>query len=198
MAERLSVVSSWLQSLFNHPRLREGFRVLRLPFFGVALALLLRYGRCEWFWVGLAISAAGEVLQLWSFACINTRRCLATEGPYALVRNPMYLARYVLLAGMVLWSGRWWVWLGFTLLYCFYMVNRVRREETLLGMIFGKAYAEYCAQVPRFLPRPRSGALLALGRGISRENFRRQHGLQNALAVVAIYALAHWALGRRS
>jgi len=47
------------------------------------------------------------------------------------------------------------VLLGYTLLYYFYMVNRVGREEQRLAGLLGEPYARYRADVNRFLPDPR-------------------------------------------
>jgi len=54
--------------------------------------------------------------------------------------------------GGLLLIGRMWIIPVFTLLYYFYMNNRVKREETNLLEIFGEEYESYCCQVNRFVP----------------------------------------------
>ena len=50
----------------------------------------------------------GEAIQLWCFASLDKGRTLAFNGPYALVRNPMYLGRYfILLGGLMLLGNAW-------------------------------------------------------------------------------------------
>jgi protein-S-isoprenylcysteine O-methyltransferase Ste14 len=63
--------------------------------------------RLEWFWIGLAVSGLGELLQLWCFATFHKQQTLATNWLYKVVRNPMYLARFLLLFSclMFLWNG---------------------------------------------------------------------------------------------
>ncbi len=76
---------------------------------------------------------------------------LVTAGPYALVRNPMYLAHLVFVAGLaltlhsplalVLLGERWH---RFAL--------RVNRDEVRLERLFGDRYRAYRAAVPRWIP----------------------------------------------
>ena len=175
--------------LFNHPALRRALVRARVPLF-VALGIALLWNaQPEWFLPALAVSLAGEAIQLWCFASLQKNQVLAANGPYALVRNPMYLGRYFLLLGMLMLAGRPWLLAGFTLLYYFYMVNRVRREEALLAPTFGDAYARYCAAVPRFVPRltPHPGGRIAF---FDWDTLVRNHGPRNLAQVVAFYALA--------
>ena len=182
-------MTSGLDGLFNDPTLRRTLVRLRVPLF-IALGIaLLWFARRDWFWPALAVSAFGEAVQLWCFASLQKNQVLAAHGPYALVRNPMYLGRYFLLLGMLMLLKNVWVLAGFTIVYYFYMVNRVRREETVLARTFDDAYARYCGQVPRFLPRltPHAEGRIAY---FDWDTLVRNHGLRNLAQVVAFYALA--------
>lgn len=176
--------------LFNVGWIRKALVRIRFPI-GLALAVWLAWNiRPEWFWPGLAVSALGELFQVWCFSSLHKQRTLATNGPYKVVRNPMYLARYFLFLGCLMWLGNPYVLAGFTLLYYFYMVNRVRREEAKLRDIFGEPYLAYCRKVHRFIPFA----------GVNPEGeffyFRGAYFLENnahwnALAQVAYYILAY-------
>jgi protein-S-isoprenylcysteine O-methyltransferase Ste14 len=182
-------MAAGIHSLFNHPTLRRTLVRLRVPLFiALGLALLWNTDR-NWFFAALAVSLFGEAIQLWCFASLQKNQVLAANGPYALVRNPMYLGRYFLLLGMLMLLGSGWPLAAFTIVYYFYMVNRVRREEALLAPTFGEAYARYCAAVPRFLPRltPHSGGRIAF---FDWGTFVRNHGLRNVAQVAVFYALA--------
>ena len=164
---------------------------MRMPLGLLAAVLLVTQIRMEWFLPGLAVSAAGAILQWWCFACIRTGKELAVNGPYRLIRNPMYIARCLLILGCFIFTGRLWAVLAFVGLYYFYMVNRVRREEQKLAAVFGDDYREYCRGVGRFLPsgRPYSGGKFAY---FSKECFLRNHGQWNILAVLCFYAVCAW------
>jgi hypothetical protein len=103
----------------------------------------------------------------------------------------MYLARFLLLFGCLMFLGNGVVLLLFTTLYYFYMVNRVRREEGRLKEIFGAPYLEHCQRVSRFVPF----------RGINSEGrfwffkwsyFTENHGPLNGAAQLANHAVCHW------
>jgi protein-S-isoprenylcysteine O-methyltransferase Ste14 len=178
-----------VHELFNHPALRRTLVRLRVPLF-IALGIaLLWFADRDWFLPALGVSLFGEVIQLWCFASLQKNQVLAANGPYALVRNPMYLGRYFLLLGMLMLLGNGWLLAAFTIVYYFYMVNRVRREEALLMPTFGEAYAGYCAAVPRFVPRltPHADGQIAF---FDWDTFLRNHGLRNLAQVAAFYALA--------
>ena len=193
----MSLISS-LNALFNHAGLRRFIVRTRLPLGAAALLAALWFVPADspWFWRGMAVSLAGAAGQWWCFACIMTSQELAVNGPYRYVRNPMYLTRYLLILGLVLmldpvrygWS--WLLPVAYSLVYIFFMHNRVRREERKLTPLFGASYERYLREVPRFLPghRPFPG-----GRSLywSPAAFRRNHGARNACAVMAGYLLAY-------
>jgi steroid 5-alpha reductase family enzyme len=99
----------------------------------------------------------GEVIQVWCFASLEKNRVLANRGLYRLTRNPMYAGRFFVLLGFLILMGNIWIVLVFTALYYFYMVNRVKREEKKLRVVFGEAYDGYCRDVNRFIPSFRGG-----------------------------------------
>ena len=159
-------MATGVHGLFNHPTLLRWLVRLRVPLFVALGVALIWYARRDWFFAALAVSTFGEAIQLWCFASLQKNQVLAANGPYALVRNPMYLGRYFLLLGMLMLLSNVWLLAAYTIVYYFYVVNRVRREEALLAPTFGEAYARYCSQVPRFLPRLAApvGARIEIGR----------------------------------
>jgi protein-S-isoprenylcysteine O-methyltransferase Ste14 len=181
--------------LFNDEALRKVLTRLRLPL-GIAGAVLVLWffpPRAEWFWPAFGVSLAGALLQTWCFASLHKKRELACSGPYAFVRNPMYLGRFLLVGGALLLTGQPWILLPYALVYYFYMVNRVKREEAVLAPLFGEVYARYCAEVPRFWPRlaPYGQNRVAYFRW---KLFFKNNAHWNLLAVLALYAAAGWFL----
>jgi len=78
---------------------------------------------------------------------------LVRDGPYAWTRNPMYAGHLVFLAGLAVVARSP---LAATLLgwHAIWFRKRVHRDEQRLRAAFGAEYDEYCARVPRWLPRP--------------------------------------------
>jgi protein-S-isoprenylcysteine O-methyltransferase Ste14 len=119
------------------------------------------------FWIaGLALIAAGESLRLWSvhhIGAISRTRSgrlgpLIASGPFASVRNPLYIGNMALWAGFSLTAGLlWFAPVVVLLLACEYHAI-VRWEETLLETRLGDGYRQYAARVPRWLPSWNAGA----------------------------------------
>lgn len=76
---------------------------------------------------------------------------LVTDGPFAIVRHPMYLGLILAAFGSLLIYATWT-----TLLFaCFapLLTFRARREEVVLATEFGEQWQDYCKRVPAFLLR---------------------------------------------
>jgi protein-S-isoprenylcysteine O-methyltransferase Ste14 len=112
-------------------------------------------------WAGLAIVAAGEALRLAavrhigvvSRTRIDRSGPLVSTGPFARVRNPLYLGNVALWIGFVLSAGVPWLLPFVVLLLGIEYHAIVRWEETLLESRLGERYRAYVATVPRWLPR---------------------------------------------
>lgn len=183
---------SRVHGFFNHEGVRKFFLKIRVPLALGAAGLLIEYSDPAMFYPALCVSMGGGLLQSWCFGTLDKKRELATIGPYSLVRNPMYLGRYFLILGALMLPGKQALWFlpPFTVLYYFYMANRVRREEETLRGVFGKEYEEYCMAVPRFLPasKPFRGNPV---RTFRRDLFFINHGHWNILGVTAFYLVAY-------
>ena len=80
---------------------------------------------------------------------------LVVHGPYRYVRNPMITGVGTILAGEALFFRSWWIAIQ---LAVFAVVNAIYFplvEEPGLRSRFGAEYEEYCARVPRWIPRVR-------------------------------------------
>jgi protein-S-isoprenylcysteine O-methyltransferase Ste14 len=182
---------SRINELFNNRKVRKTFLKLRLPI-GLALfALLLPYTRQAWFFPGLIVSILGELLQVWCFSTIKTHKKLTVTGPYMFVRNPMYIGRFFLILGILMMTGNGWVMGIFTLIYWFYMTNRVNREEKLLTELFGDDYRNYQKAVRPYLPSF-TGWRADLLWSFNRENFLRNNAHINLAAVAVVYLVLYY------
>jgi len=80
---------------------------------------------------------------------------MVIAGPYQYVRNPIYVAGFVLLLGAHLLYAPWrWLYLvELVLVIAVFHVGVVVVEEPGLGRRFGADYDDYCRRVPRWFPR---------------------------------------------
>jgi protein-S-isoprenylcysteine O-methyltransferase Ste14 len=141
-----------IHKIFNHAGLRKFLLKLRYVAMLAVLVAIVYFAKREWLWPALAVSFVGELIQVWAFASLVKNETLTARGPYVLVRNPMYLGRYLMMLGLILLTGNGWAAAGFSVIYYFYMANRVGREEARLGAQLGAPYANYCASTNRFWP----------------------------------------------
>jgi protein-S-isoprenylcysteine O-methyltransferase Ste14 len=77
---------------------------------------------------------------------------LIQGGPYALVRNPMYLGILLIGLGIVLALFNWWVVAIFLLIFATRYVSLIFKEEKRLLARFSKEYADYRGKVPCIFP----------------------------------------------
>ncbi len=77
---------------------------------------------------------------------------LIRQGPYAIVRNPIYLAMLVMLIAIGMDVSRWPALVVATAIFVVGTVIRIRTEETLLRANFGLKFEDYARAVPAFLP----------------------------------------------
>ncbi len=78
---------------------------------------------------------------------------LVKQGPYAVVRNPMYLGSFLMGASFTVLLGNLWIVLAFLVIFFARFIPQVRLEEKILLKNFGKVYQEYTNSVPRFFPK---------------------------------------------
>jgi protein-S-isoprenylcysteine O-methyltransferase Ste14 len=102
---------------------------------------------------GIPFVILGEAIRTWSSGHIRKNQELATTGPYAFTRNPLYLGNGVMGLGFVLMARSGW--LLFLFILCFILIYRftIRREEEKLSAKFGPQFTLYAESVPRFFPR---------------------------------------------
>ena len=111
--------------------------------------------------VGACLVLTGLGVRGWGagFAGRHTRSSkiegskLATEGPYAHVRNPIYLGSVLLGFGMVLLIGDRRLWVPCILTFLALYFGLIPAEEEFLTRKFQQEYEAYCRRVPRLLPR---------------------------------------------
>ncbi len=111
-------------------------------------------------WAGIGLVSLGEVIRLWAvrhIGVISRTRSdrlgpLVSTGPFARVRNPLYLGNIALWVGFALSAHLAWMAIPIVVVLGVEYHAIVRWEERLLEARRGEAYREYAARVPRWLP----------------------------------------------
>lgn len=103
--------------------------------------------------VGASIAFAGLLIRAWAAGHIVKNDRLATTGPYAHTRNPLYFGSFLIAAGFAVaahWSLLLFVIAFFVLIYG----PTIRDERVGIRARFPEAYEEWERNVPPFVPRP--------------------------------------------
>jgi protein-S-isoprenylcysteine O-methyltransferase Ste14 len=136
----------------------------------IPAALLARFGRpsARSIAAGLPLAVAGEALRCWAvgYSGATTRNDtviapkLVTAGPYAYVRNPLYLGNFMTALGFAIaFTGRNTkavrraLTLGSLAMMTGVYATIVPHEEAFLRAQFGDAFDRYCERVPRIVPQ---------------------------------------------
>jgi len=104
---------------------------------------------------GLFLLSICSLGQLWALMYISGRKKqqLVTEGPYSIVRHPLYVFSLIGALGIGLASENLLV-VALIVIFCsFYYPFTILAEEKKLTNQFGERYLEYMKLTPRFLPK---------------------------------------------
>jgi protein-S-isoprenylcysteine O-methyltransferase Ste14 len=150
---------------------------------------------------GGAIALLGLAFRAWSAGHIRKNDALATSGPYAHTRNPLYLGSFVLGLGFTIASGRPWLGLLFAALFLGIYLPVMRVEASTLSQLFGDDYARYAAAVPLFIPRitayrdPKTaGVKFDPGLYLRYREYQAALGLALAWIILAVLSLTKYSL----
>ena len=135
---------------------------LRVPFGFVLVAVFAWFSRpvAASLLLGLPVSLAGLALRGWAAGCLAKNQRLATGGPYAHTRNPLYLGTLLVAGGLAIAARSPWLALLFALIFLLVYLPVIQLEEQHLREIFPE-YALYAVQVPALWPRLTAAPKLA-------------------------------------
>ena len=154
---------------------------------------------------GLLVAVLGELIRLWgvSWAGSETRTTggvggtfLVISGPFAHVRNPLYVGNIMMYVGIGIMANALCPYLPILAFFFFawQYVTIVGEEEAYLKTAFGESYAEYCKNVPRFIPRLSAYKNSAL----QQPSFNLQAGLRSerrtlqAFSIITVTVFLLW------
>ncbi len=150
--------------------------------------------------VGLALILPGAGIRLWACGFLKKNEALAVVGPYAYLRDPLYLGTVLIGTGLCV-SGRVWpllavFWAGF---FFYYLPYKRKREGDRLEQLFGETYRRYRAAVPSLLPRLRRYPLAEQGHWSLRQVFKNSEfgtTVWTLIAFLWLLILALWRGGK--
>lgn len=137
---------------------------------------------------GLPVAALGLLLRAWAAGHITKDRRLTTTGPYAWVRNPLYLGSLVSAVGFAIAARSPLLAILFAGYFLLLYLPAIQLEEQHLRDLFPE-YTAYAAQVPALIPRLRRPAG---GEGFRWGLYRYNREYQALLGFLAAALLLAW------
>lgn len=164
--------------------------------FGLITSLLLRHHRPldfgRWRQFGLAagfgLLAFGLALRSWAAALLRKSEALATQGPYELCRNPLYLGSLLMTGGFCVLIADVATTVILAIGFSVTIGPTIRLEEQKLSERFGKAWTDYVDRIPTIVPRscPQSVGPVSLSTWLRNREY-------NAV-IASIVGLVAWAV----
>jgi protein-S-isoprenylcysteine O-methyltransferase Ste14 len=140
-------ISQW-QRVARRIRVPLGFVVAALYIFD----LLRRQPRPDAVAWSLALAIPGLWLRGYAAGYVKKNQELTTTGPYAFVRNPLYLGSILIAAGFAVALLSWQVAVALAVMFVAIYVPVIASEERFLRATF-PGFDAYCRRVPRLIPR---------------------------------------------
>jgi len=119
--------------------------VLVVTFFGEPKPVLLD--------LGTAVACLGVGVRLAGSGFVEKNEGLATRGPYAFVRHPLYVGNLLICAGFCLASGVWWSVPYAILTLLLFYPDAIRYEDRKLRRLFPGEWDRWAASTRALIPR---------------------------------------------
>lgn len=170
-------------------------RRIRVPL-GFAFAVLylwLAHPTSQSLLIGGLLAIPGLLTRAFASGHVQKNEQLATSGPYAYTRNPLYLGSFILAVGFAVAARNWWIAGLMVLMFFAIYLPVIRGEEAFLRQRFPE-FDEYARQVPRLFPRltPFPGGSGAFSSSLYRKHREYNALIGSAAILAALAAKLHW------
>jgi protein-S-isoprenylcysteine O-methyltransferase Ste14 len=129
-------------------------RRIRVPLGFVFAVLYFWLARPTWRFIalGAVLIVPGLLIRALASGHVRKNEALATFGPYAYTRNPLYFGSLLIGVGFAVAARSWWVGVVLVVMFFAIYLPVIRDEEAFLGQKFPE-FEEYARRVPRMFPR---------------------------------------------
>lgn len=137
----------WFDRIRYNEILRQGIGLLLVAvsayFTGPASVLLL---------IGMAMAIFGQVFRIYAAGFIHKNKQLASTGPYALVRHPLYLGNFLILIGFALAAANLYVWIAVIVFFLIWYPAAISYEDSKLESIFADEWRDWSKNIRAIIP----------------------------------------------
>jgi protein-S-isoprenylcysteine O-methyltransferase Ste14 len=129
-------------------------RRIRVPLGFVFAVLYFWLARPTWRFIALGaiLIVPGLLVRALASGHVRKNEALATSGPYAYTRNPLYLGSLLMGVGFAAAARSWWVGVALVVMFFAIYLPVIRDEEAFLRQKFPE-FEDYARRVPRMFPR---------------------------------------------
>jgi protein-S-isoprenylcysteine O-methyltransferase Ste14 len=117
----------------------------------------------ELLYIGLPLALIGMIVRLHASGFVMKNKELATIGPYALMRHPLYTGNILLITGFAIAGSQWWALLLSIAFFWFYYPTAIEYEDRKLHRIFGAQWETWSSKTPALVPRIANAGQLFAG-----------------------------------
>jgi protein-S-isoprenylcysteine O-methyltransferase Ste14 len=160
-----------VRELRYHEAARQFFAVLLMLIYALTASPTV-----VWAAAGIAIALVGMVIRLYASGYIVKNRELATSGPYALVRHPLYTGNILLIIGFSLANVSYWAVPLALAFFWFYYPTAIEYEDRKLRKLFGERWDHWARTTPALMPSFERWRELSGGGGWSFAKSLRRNG----------------------
>jgi protein-S-isoprenylcysteine O-methyltransferase Ste14 len=150
-----------------------------------------------WEIICVAVAAFGLTVRVYTIGHVpagtsgrNTKAqradALNTTGVYSVVRHPLYVGNFFIWLGVAMFVRSWWLTLIFVLLFALFYERIIFTEEEYLRNEYGKAWEDWAARTPSFLPRLRNFTPAALPFSVRNVLNKEYHVFFNVILAFAV------------
>ena len=123
--------------------------------FVILLIIIGAPTNADLYFLGVVAATLGIAVRMWASGHVKKDKVLATTGPYAYVRHPLYVGNHLITFGFCLASGLWWSFLVWIALGIFYYPQTIAHEDKLLARLFPVEWEAWSKETRALIPRLR-------------------------------------------
>jgi hypothetical protein len=158
----------------------------------------------HWIASGAALAGFGLIIRALAAGHLRKDRELATSGPYARTRNPLYLGSAFMAVGFAVAGHSWWAGGVVVIYFAVFYYAVMKNEEADLLVRFGTSFENYARKVPLFFPTLLGGGYQSspdtgMGQNFSWDQYgrnREYRALIGTIGALAVVWLRMWVRSR--
>ena len=130
-------------------------KIRRIPLFiGAFLLVVFANPSPSGIVIGILLIVIGEGIRIWAAGHLQKNEVLTVTGPYAYVKNPLYIGSILISAGFCIFADNIYLLAALMFAFCFhYIPYKKRIEGDRLKQRFGSRFDDYDEKVPEYIPQ---------------------------------------------